>query len=248
MWRDVRRFLLVIVVVPFMYLFSAWLSVTFDVSQTVVHVWNIQAILLGIVTKIMSACKGYPTGFHWGYFLSVAGVVIVARRPEHAQFEQWCLQKQQAKVEHCAARTEKRAKRDTFGKSRYYSVKARAIAIAVLILLVIVAAAPGIVGSFQEPEVEPLKVVGMMLLMFAALVVMGAIASYVLSVALSLCCYLGNSVCNVIMLGEKDSTEERINILQLFPTSAAILYIGLLAFLVKSNWPCWWDWLTHLFA
>ena len=237
MGRDGRHFLYVFVVIPLVFFFTMWISIPFS------WVFSAQAILFGIVTKCMSSAKGYPAGFHWGYFLSIVGVIIVARRPEYAQYEQWRLQKRQARAERRAARREKHVS----GESRYYSGRARAIAIAVLILLIAVAAAPGIVSSFQEPESEPLKTAGMLLLVFVALVVACAIASYVLALALMLCCSLGNSVCNVIMCEEKGSTE-KINILQMVPTSAAILYIGLLALLVKSNWPDWWQWLTHLFA
>lgn len=235
--RDWRHFLYVFVVIPLMFFSTMWISIPFS------FVFSAQAILFGIVTKCISSAKGYPTGFHWGCFLSIVGVIIVARRPKYDQFEQWRLQKRQARAERRAARREKHVS----GESRYYSGRARAIAISVLILLIAIAAAPGIVSSFQDPESEPLKTAGTLLFAFVALVIICAIASHVLAVALMLCCYLGNGVCNVIACEEKDSTE-KINISQMIPTSAAIVYIGLLALLVKSNWPRWWQWLTHLFA
>lgn len=40
-------------------------------------------IILGCQTKKMNAAKGIPGGFWWGFFLGVAGVIVVALRPYH---------------------------------------------------------------------------------------------------------------------------------------------------------------------
>lgn len=40
-------------------------------------------IILGCQTKKMNAAKGLNGGFWWGFFLGVAGVIVVALRPYH---------------------------------------------------------------------------------------------------------------------------------------------------------------------
>ena len=40
-------------------------------------------IILGCQTRKMNAAKGILGGFWWGFFLGVAGVIVVALRPYH---------------------------------------------------------------------------------------------------------------------------------------------------------------------
>ena len=51
----------------------------------VIIAYLVQALVFGFIASYIASCKGYTTGFAWGFFLGVVGLLVVGFRPTLSQ-------------------------------------------------------------------------------------------------------------------------------------------------------------------